>query len=146
MNPRSLALAASLALLAPAAGAQDARLAPFIGTYVGTAVVLAFFIVGQVVVGRVLRSNPQVGMTAALLVYVLQLLALMIMLVLLREATWLDPKVFGFTVLAGVITWTLASVVVYNRSRRLTVVPGSGPGHPDGPASTTAGDSAREGS
>lgn len=37
MSLRILAVAAALVLLAPAAGAQDRLLAPFIGTYVGTA-------------------------------------------------------------------------------------------------------------
>jgi hypothetical protein len=98
----------------------------------GTAVVVVFFTVGQVVVGRVLRTNPQVGMTAAMLVYVLQILVLLVLLLVLRDQTGLDPKVFGMAVFAGLITWTLASVVVYSRSRRLTVVPGSGPGTPEG--------------
>ena len=99
-----------------------------------TAVVLGFFVVGQLVVSRVLRTNPQVGMTTALLVYTLQILALLVLLLVLRDATWLDSKFFAFTVLAGALTWTLASVVVFNRTRRPTVVPGSGPGRPDGPA------------
>lgn len=102
----------------------------------GTVVVVGFFAVGQYVVGKVLAHRPEVAMTTALLVYVLQVLVLMLLLLWLRDAPWLDGRWFGFTVFAGVVAWTVASLVEYGRNRRLTVVPGSGPGHPDGPAAT----------
>ena len=107
---------------------------------VGTIVVVAFFGIGNAAVGRVLAGNPQIAMTAALLVYVLQILALLVLLLLLRDATWLDGRWFGFTVFAGIIAWTLGQVIAFMRNRGLTVIPGSGPGHPDGPAEAT-GDS-----
>ena len=72
-------------------------------------------------------------MMAALLVYALQVLVLLVLLIALKNATWLDGRWFGFTVFACLIAWTLAMVVDYMRNRSLTVVPGSGPGHPDGP-------------
>ncbi len=126
---------AVVCLLATAAGTVAKGVPGLVGGLLGTVVVLGFFVIGQVVVARVLRSNPQVGTTAALLVFTLQILALLVLLLLLRDATWLDGKIFAFTVLAGTLTWTVSSIVVFNRTRRPSVVPGSGPGHPDGPAS-----------
>ena len=99
----------------------------------GTVVVIGFFGVGQYVVGRVLERSPQIAMTAALLVYVLQILVLLLLLLGLRGASWLDGQWFGFAVFGGIVAWTLGMVVDYVRNRGLTVVPGSGPSSPDGP-------------
>ena len=73
-------------------------------------------------------------MMTARLTFVVQILVLLMLLVLLRDASWLDGRWFGYTVFAGIIVWTITSVIDYSRNRRLTVVPGSGPGHPNGPA------------
>ncbi|MCX6458939.1 MAG: hypothetical protein WCI74_08535 [Actinomycetes bacterium] len=99
----------------------------------GALVAIGFLGIGQYVLGRVLSGNPQIAMMAALLVYVLQVLVLLILLLALKHATWLDGQWFGFTVFACLIAWTLAMVADYMRNRSFTVVPGSGPGHPDGP-------------
>lgn len=115
-------------------GAVTRGVGGLLGGVLGALVVLTFFGVGQWVVGRVLERNPQIAMTAALLTFVLQILALLVLLLVLRDATWLDGKWFGFTVFAGIVTWTVGMVIDYSRNRRLTVVPGSGPGHPDGPS------------
>lgn len=105
---------------------------------VGAVVVVAFFGIGQAVVARVLNGNPQIAMTAALLVYVLQILVLLVLLLALRDASWLDGRWFGFTVFAGIVAWTIGQVIGFTRNRGLTVVPGAGPGHPDGPADPPA--------
>ena len=105
----------------------------FVAGLLGAIVVVAFFGIGQYVVERVLDRNPQVAMMAALLTFVVQILILFVLLVLLRDVSWLDGRWFGYTVFAGIIVWTVTSMVDYSRNRRLTVIPGSGPGHPDGP-------------
>ena len=106
----------------------------FLGGLVGGLVVVGFFGIGQFIVERVLERNPQIAMMTALLTFVVQILVLLMLLVLLRDASWLDGRWFGYTVFAGIIVWTITSVIDYSRNRRLTVVPGSGPGHPNGPA------------
>lgn len=93
----------------------------------GTIVVVLFFAGGQLVVGRVLRTNPALAMNAALLVYVVQIGVLFALLALLRNATFFAPKVFAFTVLACALTWILGAVIGFSRSRPLYVEPGSGP-------------------
>lgn len=94
----------------------------------GAAVVIAFFAIGQIIVGRVLRNNPALALNVALLVYVVQIGALFVLLIVLREATFFAPRVFAFTVLACALTWTLGSVIGFTRTRSLYVEPGSGPG------------------
>ncbi len=116
--------------LQEASGAAQGLIAGILGAVVA----IGFLGIGQYVLARVLSGNPQVAMMAALLVYALQVLVLLVLLIALKNATWLDGRWFGFTVFACLIAWTLAMVVDYMRNRSLTVVPGSGPGHPDGPA------------
>ena len=108
--------------------------AGFLGGLLGGLVVVGFFGIGQFIVERVLERNPQIAMMTALLTFVVQILVLLMLLVLLRDASWLDGRWFGYTVFAGILVWTITSVIDYSRNRRLTVVPGSGPGHPNGPA------------
>ena len=122
--------------LQEASGAAQGLIAGILGAVVA----IGFLGIGQYVLARVLSGNPQVAMMAALLVYALQVLVLLILLIALKNATWLDGRWFGFTVFACLIAWTLAMVVDYMRNRGLTVVPGSGPGHPDGPADKSADD------
>lgn len=100
----------------------------------GTLVVIAFFAGGQIVVGRVLRTNPALGLNVALLVYVVQIGVLFLLLLVLKDATFFAPKIFAVTIVACALTWILAAVVGFSRSRTLYVEPGSGPPDPYGPA------------
>lgn len=93
----------------------------------GAVVVLVFFGVGQAVVGRVLRTNPALGLNMALLVYVLQIGVLFVLLLLLRKATFLDSKAFAASVVVCVLTWIAGAIVGFSRTRMLTVEPGTGP-------------------
>ncbi len=102
----------------------------------GTLVVLLFFAGGQLVVGRVLRTNPAIALNAALLVYVVQIGLLFVLLLLLRDATFFAPKVFAFTVLVCALTWILGAVIGYARSKPLYVEPGEGPAGGPAPQSS----------
>jgi|GEM_PF-1439236 len=88
-----------------------------------TLVVLGFFGGGQYVVARVLRRNPGIALNTALLVYVIQMLVLFILLAVLQDATFFAPKAFALTVVAGVLTWTVAAMAVLMKSQVLYVEP-----------------------
>lgn len=96
----------------------------------GTVVVVAFFAAGQLVVGRVLRTNPALALNTALLVYVVQIGVLFGLLALLRDATFFAPRVFAGTVLVCALTWITAAVVGFARHRQPYVEPGTGPNVP----------------
>lgn len=98
-----------------------------LAAFLGAVVVVAFFAFGQIVVGRVLRTNPMLALNVALLVYLVQIAALFVLLLVLRDATFFAPRVFAFTVLVCALTWIGAAVVGFSRSRDLYVEPGSGP-------------------
>lgn len=94
---------------------------------IGTIIVGAFFGIGQYVVSRVLRNNPLVATNTALLTFVLQMLVLFILLLVLRDATFFNPRAFAATIIGCAIAWTIAMVVVMMSTKVLYVEPGSGP-------------------
>ena len=65
--------------------------------------------------------------TAALLSYTLKILVMFVLILLFRDTTLFDTKVFGLTIVILTLVWTIAEVVAFSKFRTLTVVPGSGP-------------------
>ena len=94
-----------------------------LGAAIGTAIVVAFFTVGQVVVGAVLRSNPQMAMSVALMVYLLKIGVLFIFIILFQGTTAFDTKVFALTIVACTLAWTVAEVWIFTRTKVLYVDP-----------------------
>ena len=101
-----------------ARGAQGA-----VGALVATILVLVFFSVGQVILGAVLRSNPQMAMTVALMTYLVKIGVLFVFIILFAETTMFDTKVFAATVVACTIAWTVAEVWVFAVTKVLYVDP-----------------------
>jgi len=97
-----------------------------LGAIIGTAIVVVFFTVGQLVVGAVLRSNPQMAMTVALMVYLLKIGALLVFIVLFQGTTAFDTKAMALTVLACTLAWTAAELWVFTRTKVLYVDPSQG--------------------
>lgn len=85
------------AVLAGGAGALSAAL--------GTVLVMAFFGLGLYALGRIGERWPEMLLGAAMAVYAAQILLLLIPLGLLRDASFVHGRVFGLTMLVGVITW-----------------------------------------
>lgn len=96
-----------------------------LGAIVATVLVLAFFSIGQVVLGNVLRNNPQMAMTVALMIYLVKIGVLFVLIILFAGTTLFDTKVFAATVVACTIAWTIAEVWVFSRTKVLYVDPGS---------------------
>lgn len=94
---------------------------------IGTIIVIAFFSVGQGVLGYVLRNNPAIAMSVALLIYLTKVGVLFILLIIFQGTTLFDNQVFAGTVVACTLTWTFAEVVVFARGKVLVIEPGSGP-------------------
>ena len=115
------ALAALIAFLVTSEPGKGA-----LGAIIGTAIVIVFFTVGQLVVGAVLRSNPQMAMTVALMVYLLKIGALLIFIVLFQGTTAFDTKAMALTVLVCTLTWTAAELWVFTRTKVLYVDPSQG--------------------
>lgn len=95
-----------------------------LGSAIGTVIVVAFFTVGQLVVGAVLRSNPEMATTVALMVYLVKIGVLLLFIILFQGTTAFDTKVFALTVVACTLAWTIAEVWVFARTKVLYVDPG----------------------
>ena len=93
----------------------------------GTIIVLVFFSVGQVVLGAVLKNNPQNAMLVAMTLYLVKIGVLLGLLLLLQDATFFAPKVFAAVILACTLTWTFVEVWVFSKTKVLYVDPSQGP-------------------
>lgn len=92
----------------------------------GTLIVLVFFSVGQLVLGAVLRNNPQNALMVAMALYLVKIGALLVLLLVLQDATFFAPKVFAGVIVACTLAWTFVEVWVFSRTKVLYVEPGSG--------------------
>lgn len=110
-----------------------------IGAALAAVLVLVFFSAGQLVLGRILAANPQMALTAALLIYLVKVGILLVLLILLAGATFFDPKAFGLTIVVCTIAWTCMEVWVYSTTKVLYVDPSGGA--PRGPSGPGAGGS-----
>lgn len=94
-----------------------------IGGVLGTLIVVLFFSIGQLVVGNVLRNNPQMALTVALTTYLVKIGVLLVLLLALQGTTMFDTKVFAMTIVACTIAWTIAEVWVFSSTKVLYVEP-----------------------
>lgn len=126
-------------VVATAVGAVVAGGPGALGAILATVIVLAFFSVGQVALGRVLKNNPQMAMTFALTLYIAKIGVLFLFILLFQDTTVFDTKVFALTIVACTIVWTMAEVWIFSKTKVLYVEPGSGPGLPTPPPSRPEG-------
>ena len=96
------------------AGLMRGGLAAF-GAGLGAVIVVAFFASGQYAVTRILSSNPELALSGGLLVYMTQVLVLFGLILVLRNATWLDPRAFAATIVVCTVTWV--GMLVWGTSR-----------------------------
>lgn len=94
-----------------------------VGAALGTAIVLGFFLAGQFVLASVLRNNPAMGTSVAMLLYLLKIGVLLVLLLLLQGVTAFDTRVFAFTILICTLVWTAAEAWVLAKSKVLVVTP-----------------------
>lgn len=89
----------------------------------GMALTLVFFVFGQYIIGRVLLTKPEIGLGVAMIVYLTQLIVLLVLIKLLRDAPWLDGKIFGISILASTLSWTAGSVWVMAKHKNVVIEP-----------------------
>ena len=94
-----------------------------IGGLMATAIVIVFFSIGQGVVGWTLKNNPQMALMVALGVYLVKIGALFVLIVILQDATFFNPKVFAATIVVCTLAWTTAEIYVFGKTKVLYVEP-----------------------
>ena len=98
-----------------------------IGALIGSAIVLIFFTVGQVVLNQVIRKNPSMAMSVAMLLYLIKVAVLFGLLLAFKNTTAFDTKVFASSILVCTLVWTGAEMWAFSTGKVLYVEPGSGP-------------------
>lgn len=94
-----------------------------LGAVIATVIVVVFFSIGQFTLGAVLKNNPQMALTVALMIYLAKVGVLLVLIILFSGTTLFDTKVFAATIVAGTLAWTGAEVWVFARTKVLYVEP-----------------------
>lgn len=91
-----------------------------LGAALGFVIALAFFALGLLVMRKLgSASDPLRFLASALAVFMGQMIFLLVVIIALQGATWLDGTAFGLTVLAVALVWQVFQVIAFVRSRRL---------------------------
>lgn len=98
-----------------------------LGGAFATVLVIVFFSVGQFVLGSVLRSNPQMAMTVALMTYLVKIGVLFVLIIAFANTTLFNTQVFAATIVACTLAWTVSEVWVFARTKVLYVDPEARP-------------------
>lgn len=108
------------------AGAKGA-----LGAAIGVLLVGAFFSVSVVAVSYAARVSPQMMAIAAMVSYLVKVVAIMAMLAGFGDTTLWNPRAFAWTVVVCTIVWTAFEVRAFMKTKMLYVdpdakVPGQG--------------------
>jgi ATP synthase protein I len=120
---RAGALTAAAAAGAVALSAALAGVKGLYGALIGVAIVTVFFGLSVLVVGRAARVSPQAMMVAAMVTYLVKIVALAIVVSTLNGMTAFSDRALGFTALACILVWCASQVVTAIRIKMLYVEP-----------------------
>jgi ATP synthase protein I len=102
-----------------------------LGAAIGTLLVGVFFSVSVVAVSYAARVSPQIMAIAAMVSYLVKVVAIMIVLSAFGDTTAWDSKAFAWSVVIGTLVWTGFEVRAFMKTKMLYVdpeakVPGAG--------------------
>ncbi|WP_049574625.1 hypothetical protein [Streptomyces sp. SBT349] len=112
-------------VLAIVIGAVTAGVDGASGVALGVLVAAAFFAGGLLSLGYVGRRWPDVFFGAAFVIYTTQMGFLLVLLLLLRDADFLNGRAFAAGVLAGTAAWLGGQVRTHGKLKTPYVVPES---------------------
>ena len=120
---RSALVTAPVALLLIVLGALLGGTKGLLGAALGVALVIAFFGISVLVVGRFARVSPQAMMGAAIGTYLLKILVLLFLVGRFQDSTAFNPRIFGITAIVCVLTYSAAQMIWSMRLKMLYVEP-----------------------
>ena len=120
---RSALVTAPVALLMIVLGALLGGAKGLLGAVLGVALVIAFFGISVLVVGRFARVSPQAMMGAAIGTYLLKILVLLFLVGRFQDSTAFNPRIFGITAIVCVLTYSAAQMIWSMRLKMLYVEP-----------------------
>jgi ATP synthase protein I len=120
---RSALLTAPVALLMIVLGAVFAGSKGLLGAALGVALVIAFFGISVLVVGRAAKVSPPAMMAAAVATYLVKILVLFALIGTFQNSTAFNDKLFGVTVIVCVLAYSAAQMIWSMRLKMLYVEP-----------------------
>jgi ATP synthase protein I len=124
---RAGALTAIAAAIMVAVSAALVGVKGLIGALVGVAIVTVFFGISVLVVGWAARKSPQAMMVAALVTYLVKIVALAIVVSTLHGMTAFSDRALGFTAIGCILVWSAAQVITAIKIKMLYVEPDQQP-------------------
>ncbi len=97
------------------------------GALIGVALVIVFFGISVLVVGRAARVSPQAMMVAAMITYVVKIVVLGIVVSTLHGVTAFSGRALGFTALGCILVWSATQVITTVKIKMLYVEPDQQP-------------------
>ena len=94
-----------------------------IGALLGVALVVVFFGIDVLVIGRVAKISPQAIMGAAIGLYLFKIIVLAVAVKLLSDASFFNGKLFGLTALVCILAYCASQVIGLSRFKTLYVNP-----------------------
>jgi ATP synthase protein I len=120
---RAGALTAAAAAIMVALSGALAGVKGLIGALVGVAIVTVFFGISVLVVGRAARVSPQAMMVAALVTYLVKIIALAVVVSSLNGTTAFSTRTLGFTAIGCILVWSATQVITAIKVKMLYVEP-----------------------
>jgi ATP synthase protein I len=120
---RAGALTAIAAAITVAVSAALVGTKGLIGALIGVAIVTVFFGISVLVVGRAARVSPQVMMAAAMVTYVVKIVALAVVVSSLNGTTAFSTRALGFTAIVCILVWSATQVITTMKLKMLYVEP-----------------------
>ena len=94
---------------------------------IGVAIVAVFFGISVLVVGRAARVSPQAMMVAAIVTYLVKIVALAIVVSALSGTTSFSTRALGFTAIGCILVWSATQVITAVKIKMLYVEPDQQP-------------------
>ncbi len=98
-----------------------------VGAAFGALIVVVFFSAGQLALDKVIRTNPGIATSMALLLYLIKVAVLFVLILIFQDTKAFDTKVFAATIVTCTIVWLVAETWAFATAKVLYVEPGSGP-------------------
>jgi len=124
---RAGALTAVAAAIMVAVSAALVGVKGLVGALVGVAVVTVFFGISVLVVGRAARRSPQAMMVAALVTYLVKIVALAVIVSTLNGTTAFSSRTTGFVAIGCILVWSATQVITTIKVKMLYVEPDQQP-------------------
>jgi len=117
---------AAVAAVIVAVSAALVGIKGLIGALLGVALVTVFFGISIVVVGRAARISQPAMMVAALVTFLVKIVALAVVVSALAGTTAFSTRTLGFTAIGCILAWSAAQVIAAMKAKLLYVEPETG--------------------